>query len=56
MHGGLLGETGAKDCSGVLDNVQDKSFSTSSSKLGLVTVSLRHSVTECGEEIGADDH
>ena len=54
--GGLLGETGTRDCSDVLDNVLDKSFSTSSPMLSLVTVSLGHSVTECGEEIGIDDH
>ena len=40
--GGLLGETGAKECPGMLDNALDKSFSTSSSMLGLVTVSLGH--------------
>ena len=56
MGGGLLGETGAKDCCGVLDNVLDKSFLTSSSMLGLVAVSLSHSVTEYGEEMGIDDH
>ena len=56
MGGGFLGETGTPDCPGMLDNVPDKSLSTSSSMLGLVMVSLGHSVTECGEEIGVDDY
>ena len=56
MSGGLLGETSAQNCFGMLDNAPDKSLSTSSSMLGLVTVSLGHSVTECREEIGIDNH
>ena len=35
---------------------QTKSFFTSSPMLSLVTMSHGHSVTECGEEIGFDDH
>ena len=54
--GVLLGETDTQDFSGMLGNAPDKSLSTSSSMLGLMTVSFGHYVTECGEEISIDDH
>ena len=56
MGGGLMGVTGTQDCSGGPSSELDKSFSTSTSMLGPVTILLGHSVTECGEEICIDDH
>ena len=56
MGGGLLGEVCAESCSGILSIVLEKSSSISSTMLGLVAISLGHSVTECREEIGINDH
>ena len=56
MGTGLLGEICTEGCPYVLSIVLEKSPSISSAMLGPVAMSLGYSVTECGLEIGVDDH
>ena len=56
MGGGPLGEVCAGGCPGISYIVLDKSSSISSAMLGLVAISLGHSMMECREEIGVNNH
>ena len=53
---GLMGEVHVEGCPGISSIVLEKSSSISSTMLGPVAISLGHSVMECGEEIGINDH
>ena len=53
---GLLGEIHAEGCPHISSIALEKSPCISSAMLGLVAISLGHSVTECRVELGIDDH
>ena len=54
--GYLLGELHMEDSPGISNIWFDKSSSIPYIMLGPVTTSLGHSVKECGEETGVNDH
>ena len=56
MGAGLLGEIHMEGCHNVSSIVLERIPSISSIMLGPVAISLGYSVTECGVEIGIDNH
>ena len=56
MGTGLLGEIHTEGCPNELSIVLERIPSISSAMLGPVAISLGYSVTECGVEMGIDDH